>query len=234
MFKERSTARGWLSHAPRCVLCGAGAPHPCGLCRGCRGDLPSLAGCCERCASPLVAGAVCGRCQRSPPPYQRVYAPFAYQPPVDYLIQGVKYNQRLGYARVLGLLLAEHLLTSRCDRPDVIIPVPLHRRRLRERGYNQALEIARPMAKCLGMPIDTKCCIRTRHTSPQTLLPSRQRQRNLNGAFALLYAPRERHVVLVDDVMTTGSTVTELARLLRRAGVGRVDVWVCCRASLSA
>lgn len=227
----REGSGGWsLLRGTVCALCGAEARLHCGLCRGCRGDLPAAGPGCRRCALPLPGGVLCGHCQERPPPFQRAYAPFIYGAPVDALVCGAKYHQRLGDARVLGVLLAEFLADGRCARPDSVIPVPLHRRRLRERGYNQALEIARPAARALGVPIDTGCCLRTRPTSPQALLGGRERHRNIKGAFALARAPVGGHVAIVDDVMTTGGTVAEIAALLSRAGVARIDVWICARA----
>ena len=115
------------------------------------------------------------------------------------------------------------------DAPDVIVPVPLHSTRLRQRGYNQALEIARPVATVFGVDIDYRACVRTRAT-PWVSLDAVLRRRNVKGAFELVRSPQCRHVAVVDDVMTTGSTVAEIARLLRHGGAERVDVWVCARA----
>ena len=132
-----------LPEAP-CALCGA--PAPTGLCGGCGADLPFLGAACACCALPLAAGAggLCGRCRTRPPPYHRTLAPFQYEPPVDYLVHGMKFGGRLDYARLLGELLASYIQRQGRDRPGLLLPVPLHPRRLRERGYNPALEIARP------------------------------------------------------------------------------------------
>lgn len=215
-----------------CVLCGDTARGGCDLCRRCRADLPALHCGCEQCALPLPTAGLCAQCQARPPPYHRVYTPFIYQPPLDYLIHGMKYNQRLGYARLLGVMLAEYLVDAAPGRPQLLIPVPLHGRRLRQRGYNQALEVARPVARSLGIGIDARCCRRTRVTAPQSRLGAEQRRRNLKGAFRVAHPPRVHHVALIDDVMTTGTTVAELARVLVHSGVTRVDVWVCARAAL--
>jgi len=161
-----------------------------------------------------------------------VLAPFVYEPPVDALIHGAKYHQRLGDARSLGVLLAEYVAAVGGELPPLIVPVPLHRQRLRERGYNQALEIARPLARSLGLRLDPGCCIRTRPTSPQAGLGGRARRRNIAGAFTVVRVPQAAHVAIVDDVMTTGGTVAEMAAALTGSGIGRVDVWVCARASL--
>lgn len=219
-------------HAAQCVLCGGDARRGGLLCNPCRVDLPCIRECCARCATPLAVAGLCGHCQRHPPPYHHVHAVFSYQAPVDFLIQRMKFGQRLGYARLLGELMAESLVREQ-DLPGLIIPVPLHRGRLRQRGYNQALELARPVAKALGVMLDCRSCVRTRATASQVTLDAALRRRNVKGAFDLVRPPGHRHVAIVDDVMTTGSTVAELANLLRRAGIGRVDVWVCARAAVA-
>lgn len=220
-------------HASQCVLCGAATREGAMLCSPCYSDLPAMAVCCRCCATPMAVAGLCGRCQRHPPPYHHVHAAFSYGAPVDFLIHRMKFNQRLGHARLLGELMAESLLREQ-DIPGVIIPVPLHRGRLRQRGYNQALELARPVARALGVEIDAHACVRTRATPSQVSLDAALRRRNVRGAFDLVRTPAYRHVAVVDDVMTTGSTVAEIARLLRRAGTERVDVWVCARAAVPA
>lgn len=225
----------WSMHVGTvCGLCGGEAQLTCGLCRGCRDDLPWGGRRCQRCALPLVGGDLCGHCQRRPPPFHRVLAPFVYEAPVDALILGAKYHQRLNDARSLGVLLAEYVADTERDRPGLVIPVPLHVRRLRERGYNQALEIARPVARSLGLKLDPGCCVRSRATSQQTQLGGRARRRNVKGAFAVVRVPQCAHVAIIDDVMTTGGTAEALAAVLAHAGVDRIDVWVCARAPMPA
>lgn len=225
----------WSLHVGTvCALCGGEAQLSCGLCRGCRDDLPWGGRRCRRCALPLIGADLCGPCQRRPPPFHRVLAPFVYRAPVDALILGAKYHQRLSDARSLGVLLADYVANTEHDLPRVVIPVPLHVHRLCERGYNQALEIARPVARSLGLKLDPGCCVRTRATAQQTRLGGRARRRNVKGAFAAIRVPQCAHVAIVDDVMTTGGTVAEMAAVLTRAGVARVDIWVCARAPMSA
>jgi ComF family protein len=171
----------------------------------------------------------CPTCQRHPPAFDRVIAPFRYAPPLDYLVQRLKFHQDLALARLLGQLLAAHLAGLPGPRPDVILPVPLHRRRLAERGFNQALEIGRPLHDALGIPLAPRLAQRVRHTEAQSRLPAGQRQRNLRGAYVLGDRPLPGHIAILDDVLTTGTTVNELARLLKGAGVARVEVWVLAR-----
>ena len=213
----------------RCTLCLAADPTGLSLCRDCRADLPWLALSCPRCALPLVApGQACGACQTRPPGFDRSVALFQYAPPIDHLIQQFKFGQGLYLARLFAALLAERLHDS--ARPDCVIPVPLHPSRQRARGFNQALEIARPLARHLDCRLDHCSCRRTRATPAQSLLQAAQRRRNLRGAFALARPLTARHVALVDDVMTTGSTLEALAKTLRTAGVETIEVWVCARA----
>jgi ComF family protein len=218
---------------PTCLLCGAPGEDGLDLCAGCAADLPRNAPCCPRCAlplaAPLPAGTLCGACQRRPPPFERCIAPLRYQDPVPYLVAAAKFRGRLNAARLLGLLLARALEEGAIERPEVLIPVPLHRARLAERGYNQALEMARPVARALALPLDIACCTRAIATAPQTGLDERARRRNIHGAFAALTPLPWGRVAVLDDVVTTGSTVAELARVLRRAGANRVEVWAVAR-----
>jgi ComF family protein len=144
------------------------------------------------------------------------------------LIPPAKFSQNLVILNLLGKLMAEHLTIE--PRPDVLIPVPLHSKRLRERGYNQSLELAKRITKQTGIPLNNKACKRIKNTLPQTSLSAEQRQSNLVGAFSVIrLKPVWQHIVLIDDVMTTGATVKELASVWLEAGVQRVDVWCCAR-----
>jgi len=219
-----------------CALCGAPGEVGLDLCRRCRAELPENATACARCALPLPAGAsaVCGQCQRRAPPFDHALSPFRYDAPLDHLIHAVKFHARLNVAHLLGTLMADHLATilslDQHAAPELLIPVPLHRSRLRERGFNQALELTRPIAHRLRIPIDFTSCRRIRATPAQALVAAKARRRNVKGAFEVARYIEARHVALVDDVMTTGHTVGELAVTLCRAGVETVTVWACARA----
>jgi ComF family protein len=180
---------------------------------------------------PLQSEAVCGHCLQHPPPYDRCVAPFLYAHPIDALVKAAKFRQNLHHAAQLGKLLATELQQRVDERPDCLIPVPLHRWRLFRRGYNQALELAREVSRKLAVPIDWRCCARIRHTPPQTGLDAKERRRNLQGAFSVREGVSYRHVAIVDDVITTGQTAAELAVALQGAGVERVDVWAAARAT---
>lgn len=220
---------------PHCVFCGArGQPPVLDLCAPCAADLPANRNPCTRCAVALAgADAIdryCGRCLARAPPFDRALVPFRYAYPLDHLVRLFKYQNALGCGRVLGTLLAGHIAKHASPLPEALIPVPLHRERHRARGFNQAFEIARHLSALLEVGIDDRLCVRVRDTRDQTQLSARERRKNLRKAFEVIRAPRVAHVALVDDVLTTGSTAAELARVLKRAGVKRVDVWAVARA----
>jgi ComF family protein len=224
---------GWLRNAqawlmpPVCLLCHDRA-EDCGLCGGCLADLPyHLAGC-PRCGDLLTAGGLCAGCLEAPPPFDETVCLLRYRPPADALIQRLKFRGDLACARTLGILMAEDLLSREIEPPDVIVPVPLHRARLVARGYNQALELARPVARALAVPLDVRCCRRQRPTVEQASLAAAERRANVAGAF-VIERPPARHVALVDDVMTTGHTLRALAAALKSSGAIRVVAWACAR-----
>lgn len=216
-----------LDHAlgAGCVCCGAPASAD-GFCKACREDLPWLgAAFCRQCAQPLSTPGLCGRCLAHPPRYDRVYAACRYAYPLDGLIQQAKYGGRLHLLRGLAGLLAACAPAA----ADLIVPMPLSAARLRERGYNQALELARLAAIALDAPVEATACIKLRDTAPQSRLPWTERRRNIRGAFVTLAELRGKHVVVVDDVLTTGSTLDELAGSLKKAGAASVCGWVVAR-----
>ena len=220
-------------YPPTCVLCGAPGRGRLDLCSGCIADLPTNRNCCGRCALPLPAerpaGALCGECQRRTPPFTLCHAAFRYEEPLPALVGGGKFLARLNLLRLLGQCLASDLHAQGAEMPELILPVPLHPKRLRERGYNQALEIARTVGRELAIPVDTHSCARVLATTPQTGLEQKERRRNVRGAFRMLRPLDTESVAILDDVVTTGSTVSELARVLLKAGVQRVDVWAVAR-----
>lgn len=216
-----------------CRLCRAPLGSGPNLCPGCLHDLPWLEGACRQCARPLAQAddpVCCGRCQRQPPAFDAVTALLHYRPPADHLIQRLKFAGELPLAPLLAGLLATRLGARRPPLPGLLIPVPLHPSRLRERGYNQATELARVLGRRLGIAVDRRLCRRTRRTEPQSTLPAKQRRRNLRKAFSVERRPVADHVAIIDDVMTSGHTAGELARALKQAGAGRVEVWVIARA----
>ena len=224
-------------YPPSCVLCGAPGERDRDLCAGCAAELPQVGLACGRCGRPLAAtaGAICGRCLRRPPSYSGVFAPLRYAEPVDRLIAEYKFRGRLTHAALFAALLIEAAEAAGRRPPELLLPVPLHRSRLRERGYNQALELARPIGRHWKVPVDAFALKRVRPTAAQMQLPAKQRLKNVRGAFALRDGVRlPESVAVVDDVMTTGATVSEIAKLLRRSGVKRVEVWAVARAGFGS
>lgn len=221
-----------------CLLCGDGAEEPYNLCTGCIRALPKIDVFCRRCALPLpVADSeVCAQCVSAPPPFRHAVTAFRYADPLDTLIQRLKYQRDLSVASTLGRLLAQRIAgEAEADGPECILPVPLHIRRLRVRGFNQSLEIARILAAATGIPTKPLWVGRARDTPIQSRARSvRARQLNVRGAFtASRRLTRFRRVAIVDDVVTTGATAAELARCILGRGVESVDLWCVARAERS-
>ncbi|HSA88651.1 MAG TPA: ComF family protein [Burkholderiales bacterium] len=205
-----------------CFLCRGGARAL--LCAACDADLPRLAGArCPRCALDSPRGEVCGRCLSDAPHYDATVAALAYEFPADALVHALKFRGELALAGVLGALLCEKISDLEIDH---VIPVPLSATRLRERGYNHAAEIARHL---VPRKLDLALCERSRDTPPQMELPLAERRRNVRGAFRCTRALAGASVAVVDDVMTTGATLDEVARALKAAGAARVVNWVVAR-----
>jgi ComF family protein len=209
-----------------CFLCRGKAEAL--LCGPCNADLPRLGtGLCPRCALDSPAGAVCGRCLAQSPHYDATIAALAYRFPADVLVQALKFRSELALAPFFAQLLAEKL--SGTEAVDFILPVPLSARRLRERGYNQALEIGRDVAGATRARLAPGLCERARDTPPQTDLPPTERAMNVRGAFQCPRLIGGASIAVLDDVMTTGATLDEIAATLKRAGAARVVNWVVAR-----
>ena len=229
--------RRWLGRAwpGRCLACTEPGQPGYDLCAACFASLPWNRHACARCAIPLPAAADdagvaahCGECLRKPPPLRAACAAFIYAAPLDRLLPRFKFHQDLSAGRLLAQLMVQSL--AEAERPQALLPIPLHRARLRQRGYDQALELARPLARALRIPLLPDVLVRTRATAQQSRLDAAQRRRNLRNAFVVAARTTlPAHVALVDDVLTTGATVHAAAQALRRAGVARVDAWVCAR-----
>lgn len=241
---------GSLSHfllPSECLLCSAGSRGA--LCAQCRDALPLASGNlarCPRCGlklesagawTPATSAPLCGQCQSNPPAFDHTLIVTDYAPPIDALIQDLKFRARLPLARALGSLLADsavgHAQRSG-ERPDFLLPVPLSRERLEGRGFNQAVELARPVADVLNRPMLLTACVRTRHTGAQAELPLSERRVNMRGAFAVCDRKliENQHLLVIDDVMTTGHTLRELAACLKRHGAARVSNLVLARTPL--
>ncbi|AMK10820.1 ComF family protein [Pseudodesulfovibrio indicus] len=222
--------------AARCPVCGtvmADRTRP--LCARCAVELPlRTGGYCPSCGEMYGREADpptrCAECRLTPPPWDGLYLHGRYAGLLRDLILGFKFGNSYGRARLLADLGALAYGSGRGLPPDLVVPVPLHTRRLLWRGFNQSLEIARGVAGRLSVPLSTEALTRTRNTPPQTRLGVKERQANIKGAIAARPdLVRGRRVLLVDDVYTTGSTLRECARTLRRAGCEGVEVLVLAR-----
>ncbi len=208
-----------------CLLCGTTSGDAL-LCPGCHRDLPRLPlEICPICAEAAPGGMTCGACVSAPPQFDATFAAFRYDFPADKLIQALKYHRRLATADFL----ATAMLAGRRPAGDMIVPLPLFPARLAERGFNQSVEIGRPLARSLGLPLELDGCIRSRNTTPQASLPWKERRKNVRHAFECNIDLTGKSVIVVDDVMTTGATLDEFARTLKAHGAVRVSNWVAVR-----
>lgn len=215
-----------------CVFCAQPVSHG-RLCEGCRKDLPALGPACPLCSEPMprvtAADLCCGRCQQRPPPWTRCRAALPYEWPVDAALKALKFSAQLAFAAAFAELMLP-LLRREFAAVDALLPVPLHRWRQALRGFNQAEELCRPLARATGLPVAT-AVRRVRATAAQSGLGRAARRRNLRAAFALAAPLKCRYPLLVDDVMTTGETCWQLSLLLRAHGAEQVGVLTVARAA---
>ena len=217
-----------LVPAGSCLLCGADS-GALPVCSDCRDDLPRLpAALCPQCAQPSSEGRHCGACLADPPHFDACHALFLYDFPADRLIQAFKYEHRL----ILGPWFAEQLAGHIQQQAiDCLIPLPLHASRLQERGFNQAMEIARRLENRLTIPVDRSSLVRARATAVQASLPHKERHGNVRSAFECRRDFSRQRILLIDDVLTTGATAGECARVLKLHGATRVEIAVIARAA---
>lgn len=215
----------------RCLFCGDSS-HTDGLCAACRVDLPGReAARCPICANLSPERLPCGECLAQAPAFAHVTVAASYLFPIDAAIQKLKYGGDLAVAAVLAGLLAESV--RREPAPDLVLPLPMARLRLRERGFNQAAELAAALSMQLRLRLASNLCQRTRHTPPQAALPWSERRGNIHGAFDCREDLAGARIAVVDDVLTTGTTLNEVARVLLRAGASEVVGWVVARTEKS-
>ena len=218
-----------LALPQRCELC-AGTSGAQLLCPACLDALPRLGPACPRCALPTATGEVCGQCLGHPPPFDATIAAFAYGFPVDRLLHAFKYHGRLALAEWgANAVLAQRERCPGARRPDRHVALPLSRERQRERGYNQAFEIARTIARRLSLPLLRGGARRVRQAPPQAALPWSERAKNVRGAFVCELDLTNLSIAVIDDVMTTGASLAEFATTLKAAGAARVENWVVAR-----
>lgn len=220
---------------PTCTLCKQASKRELELCFACEKNLPFMTFNCTRCAEPLpptsVNNLTCGSCLKNPPPFDQIKSLFLYQEPIDQWIMQLKFHENLTYAHTFGTLMSNYFGNGNYDF-NCIIPVPLHRSRLKQRGFNQALEIARPISKALHIPLEFKSCIRIKNTDAQSQLSFDARTSNIKKAFAVNKKFKAKSVLVIDDVMTTGNTLQEFCKTLKQNGVEWITVWVCARTVL--
>lgn len=217
-----------------CVLCGFKSDTELELCQVCNQALPWLQDACYQCGAILEQGKESIRCRDciiSPPAFDRLCALFNYEMPISKLMPQLKFHDKLLYGKLLGqLLLQEYPKWYGLElEPEALLPVPLADGRLRQRGFNQVLEILRPIMQTKKFPILSDHCVRVKSTKPQTKMSMRYRRRNLRGAFKMMQRIPYRHIAVVDDVYTTGSTIQAISEVLRKVGVEQIDVWCIFR-----
>lgn len=218
-----------------CLLCLSPTNSKYLLCSPCEQDLSRNTKYCIVCALPFSGSQTtkhaltCGKCQTKPPHYATSVIPYLYAPPIKQLISQLKFHGNLTYAPLLAHTFIQSINHRKNTLPDCIIPIPLHKTRLRERGFNQAIELARIISKQLNIKLDYSLCHRKKPTPFQSGLSAKQRQLNLKNAFSITKEHNYKHVAIFDDVVTTGTTVNELAKQLKLSGVETVEVWAIAR-----
>jgi ComF family protein len=220
--------------------------HNFPLCGNCRNELPKIDNYCTKCCSeldvkveaPTQENANCAQCLKNPLPFRHCRALFRYQPPVSNLLRSYKFDEGFAEGRVLSLLLAKEFQRhySMSNLPDILIPVPLHRNRLRKRGFNQAAEIAKTISGECGVPVSLNHVIKSIDTVPQSELSKLARHKNLRNVFSVSSGTDFQAVksaAIIDDVVTTTTTVASVAKALQSAGIKTIDVWAIARTSLT-
>ena len=216
-----------------CTLCGVRSQES--LCKACHRDLPfSRAKVCSRCSAPSTENQICGACLSDPPHFDDTTSAFHYSYPLDRLVQAYKFNANLGllplFADALSCAIRAKRTNDAAPQPDLVIPLPLAPRRLAERGFNQSSLLGAQVSKTLGIRFEARGMLRVRETPPQTGLNREARLKNVRGAFDCAHRLDGKHVAIVDDVMTTGATLSEAAKALKKAGAAHVSAWVIARA----
>lgn len=221
----------WLRLPTVCVLCGDYHHGTFAVCTECQLFFAPINNPCRYCSLPLANAdfLVCGQCIKKPPYFDSVISYYRFEEPLRTLLHDFKYKKAL-YLRSFLAQLMINAFQSKIFKPDCLVPIPLHPQRLRERGFNQAAELAKLLAKQLNFPCNTRLCQKIINTPPQVGLNHKQRRKNLRHSFTVR-ANNYQHIILIDDLLTTGSTANEVARILKQQGVKRVDLWCCARTS---
>ena len=217
--------------AQSCMKCGRPSDTPRAICSECYPQLPANRFCCRQCALPLESeiSQLCGHCQKTPPVFHSAFIPFRYEPPIDQWIWKFKFRNDLVSGKLLADLFLTKLLESNTAMPEILVPVPLHASRLRQRGFNQSLWLARYIGTQLGITLDSRSVRRNLKTPPQHELNMQKRTTMLRKAFTLNGDFAYQHAAIIDDVLTTGSTVNEISKLLGNNGCATIDCWAIAR-----
>jgi ComF family protein len=229
MLKKIASITQWLALTPKCILCKQNSLNHLAVCESCIYYFQPISQSCQFCATPLLKNKyrVCGSCLRKKPWVDRVFAPYFYKEPYRSLIHEFKYYEGLYLAKTLASLLLDKLPADLVGT-ECLLPVPLHLTRLQTRGFNQAAELAKLLAKRLGIPLALNSCVKNHATIAQAELKGFRRRQNLHDAFIFNSLPYHT-VTIIDDLFTTGSTVNELARIMKMGGIQTVHVWCCAR-----
>lgn len=216
-----------------CLSCGQNTDRAIAICHECEQQLPFNASSCRQCSSPLqqTHTALCGHCQKNNPAFHSSHIPFRYESTIQQWIKNFKFNNDLIKGKVLSDLFCETLSDNKPLLPEVLIPVPLHPSRIRQRGYNQALFLARTISKKTGIPVDHSIIRKIKKTPPQHKLDQQTRLTNIRNAFSLAGQCNYQHIAIIDDVVTTTATVNEVSRLLTEQGVEKIQVWAIARST---
>ncbi len=222
--RVRRQIADWLT-PQRCDVCQQVHSETL-VCNDCYPSLPFQAGCCDRCGQSYAATETyCGRCIESPPYFDRCFSAFRYESPISDQIQHLKYGDCPSLARKLAQLMVRELVANNITKPQLLVPVPMHHQRLHTRGFNQAALLCRHLANELKIEHQLGLVRKTRSTAPQVDLTLMQRKSNLRGAFTVTRPTVNSDIAIIDDVLTTGSTANEIAKLLKRNGANDVQVW---------
>lgn len=227
-----------LLFSHQCSLCKEKSKTGFDLCEQCFEELPYVRNFCRRCGAFLadhVQHNVCGNCINKNLPYQKTFVLFQYCSPIDQMLLDLKFRQKLFFVKSLSKLLAAGIAKFYVENelPELIIPIPLYVNRLRERGFNQALELVRATSLQLKIPLDFTSCLRKKNTAAQTSLKESERKRNLHQAFSLTKPILAKHIAVFDDVITTGSTMREFCKMLAKNGIEKIDVWCLAKTNTS-
>ncbi len=232
MIKKIAIITQDLLFSRYCYICLKLRSHLFSLCRPCLEKLPYIQISCPTCGVPLLINQqFCGQCLQTNSPIHRAHPTFIYEGVIKDQIIQLKYHNGL-YLNLALARLMQHKLRNKYQEqpwPQALISVPLHSSKMRKRGYNQSLELSRALSKLINIPEQSRLVKKIKRTADQATLPLDERKKNIKGVFSVL-KPLPKHIAIIDDVMTTGETVKQLARTLKKHGAKRVDVWCLARA----